>query len=67
MKSRLVHETEYEYMEKNYTVPNYSFPFTCAASALNRPESLSSIYNHSVDLKETAEAHLACSCNAQCA
>ncbi|TKS74661.1 Vitellogenin [Collichthys lucidus] len=37
------------------------------ASALNRPESLSSIYNHSVDLRETAEAHLACSCNAQCA
>nr|BAE43870.1 vitellogenin [Pagrus major] len=38
-----------------------------AESALNRPESLSSITNNSVDLRETAEAHLACSCTAQCA
>ncbi|XP_076582010.1 vitellogenin-like isoform X2 [Chaetodon auriga] len=36
-------------------------------SALNRPESLSNIYNNSVDLRDTAEAHLACSCTAQCA
>ena len=34
-----------------------------AGSALNRPES---IYDNSVDLRETAEAHLACSCTAQC-
>lgn len=38
-----------------------------ADSALNLPESLSSIYDNSVDLRETAEAHLACSCTAQCA
>ncbi|XP_067452954.1 vitellogenin-1-like [Thunnus thynnus] len=38
-----------------------------ADSALNHPESLSSIYDNSVDLRETAEAHLACSCTAQCA
>ncbi|XP_070817970.1 vitellogenin-1-like isoform X2 [Chaetodon trifascialis] len=36
-------------------------------SALNHPESLSNIYNNSVDLRDTAEAHLACSCTAQCA
>uniref|UniRef100_UPI0037E8BB2B vitellogenin-1-like n=1 Tax=Semicossyphus pulcher TaxID=241346 RepID=UPI0037E8BB2B len=38
-----------------------------ADSALNRPESLSNIYDKSVDLRETAEAHLACGCTAQCA
>ncbi|XP_070764345.1 vitellogenin-1-like [Enoplosus armatus] len=37
-----------------------------ADSALNRPESLSNTYDKSVDLRETAEAHLACSCTAQC-
>ncbi|GLD50056.1 vitellogenin-like isoform X1 [Lates japonicus] len=31
------------------------------------PENLNTIYDNSVDLKETAEAHLACSCTAQCA
>ncbi|KAM7387895.1 hypothetical protein PAMP_024106 [Pampus punctatissimus] len=35
-------------------------------SAVNRPESLNSIYGNSVDLRETTEAHLACSCTAQC-
>ncbi|KAM8746385.1 vitellogenin-1-like [Acanthopagrus schlegelii] len=38
-----------------------------ADSALNRPESLSRITGKSVDLRETAEAHLACTCTAQCA
>uniref|UniRef100_UPI003AAA2895 vitellogenin-like n=1 Tax=Centroberyx gerrardi TaxID=166262 RepID=UPI003AAA2895 len=38
-----------------------------ADSTLNRPEELTAIYNKSVDLRETAEAHLACSCTAQCA
>ncbi|XP_031719924.1 LOW QUALITY PROTEIN: vitellogenin 2 [Anarrhichthys ocellatus] len=38
-----------------------------ADSALNHPESLSSINDNSVDLREKAEAHLACSCKAQCA
>ncbi|XP_070687992.1 vitellogenin-like isoform X2 [Pempheris klunzingeri] len=36
-------------------------------SALNHPEVLSSTYDKSMDLRETAEAHLACSCTAQCA
>ncbi|XP_074524846.1 vitellogenin-1-like isoform X3 [Halichoeres trimaculatus] len=36
-------------------------------SAPIRPESLSSMYDNSVDLREKAEAHLACSCTAQCA
>ncbi|KAJ4942878.1 hypothetical protein JOQ06_005390 [Pogonophryne albipinna] len=35
-----------------------------ADAAQNRPEN---IYDKSVDLRETAEAHLACSCTAQCA
>ncbi|XP_033937400.1 vitellogenin-1-like isoform X2 [Pseudochaenichthys georgianus] len=35
-----------------------------ADAAQNRPEI---IYDMSVDLRETAEAHLACSCTAQCA
>ncbi|XP_041646657.1 vitellogenin-1-like [Cheilinus undulatus] len=38
-----------------------------ADSALNRANSLNNIYDSSVDLRETAEAHLACSCTAQCA
>ncbi|XP_039985633.1 vitellogenin-2-like [Xiphias gladius] len=37
-----------------------------ADSNLNRSEGLSSIYQKSTDLKETAEAHLACRCTAQC-
>ncbi|XP_059196629.1 vitellogenin-2-like [Centropristis striata] len=36
-------------------------------SNLNRSEGLSSIYEKSIDLRETAEAHLACRCTAQCA
>ncbi|KAM7387896.1 hypothetical protein PAMP_024107 [Pampus punctatissimus] len=38
-----------------------------ADTNLNRSEGLSSISEKSVDLRETAEAHLACRCNAQCA
>ncbi|XP_074525154.1 vitellogenin-2-like [Halichoeres trimaculatus] len=34
---------------------------------MSRSEGLSSIYEKSVDLRETAEAHLACRCTAQCA
>uniref|UniRef100_A0A4W6F983 Uncharacterized protein n=1 Tax=Lates calcarifer TaxID=8187 RepID=A0A4W6F983_LATCA len=40
--------------------------FHCAPTD-SRPENLNTIYDNSVDLKETAEAHLACSCTAQCA
>ncbi|XP_034002721.1 vitellogenin-2-like [Trematomus bernacchii] len=36
-------------------------------SNLNMSVSLSSIYKKSIDLRETAEAHLACHCTAQCA
>ncbi|XP_072245542.1 vitellogenin-2-like [Leuresthes tenuis] len=36
-------------------------------SNLNRSDSLSSISEKSIDLRETAEAHLACRCTAQCA
>ncbi|CAK6958104.1 vitellogenin-2-like [Scomber scombrus] len=36
-------------------------------SNLNRSEGLSSIYYKSEDMKDSAEAHLACRCNAQCA
>uniref|UniRef100_A0A4W5M4M8 Uncharacterized protein n=1 Tax=Hucho hucho TaxID=62062 RepID=A0A4W5M4M8_9TELE len=35
-------------------------------SNLNRSEGLSSIYEKSVDLREKAEAHLACRCSEQC-
>ncbi|XP_060889620.1 vitellogenin-1-like [Labrus mixtus] len=35
-------------------------------SLLNHSESLSSIYDNSVDMREATEAHLACSCTAQC-
>nr|XP_043900018.1 vitellogenin-like [Solea senegalensis] len=38
-----------------------------ADSASNQQEKLHSIFENSVDLRETAEAHLACSCTAQCA
>ncbi|XP_073332773.1 vitellogenin-2-like [Pagrus major] len=38
-----------------------------ADTTLNRSEGLSSIYEKSVDLRETAEAHVACRCTAQCA
>ncbi|XP_034529933.1 vitellogenin 2 [Notolabrus celidotus] len=34
---------------------------------LSRSEGMNSIYEKSVDLRETAEAHLACRCTAQCA
>ncbi|XP_040895473.1 vitellogenin-like [Toxotes jaculatrix] len=37
-----------------------------ADSAINHPEGLHSIYDSSVDMKETVEAHLACSCTAHC-
>lgn len=36
-------------------------------SNLNTPENLRNISEKSIDLRETAEAHLACSCSAQCA
>ncbi|KAK2835459.1 hypothetical protein Q5P01_015943 [Channa striata] len=47
---------------------NISVGFHCLLtdSAENQQESLSSRYSKSVDLRETAEAHLACSCTAQC-
>lgn len=56
------------YIKKTLTcgekkVPNCSNHFTCADAAVI-PQS---IYDSSVDLKESAEAHLACSCTAQCA
>nr|XP_046247526.1 vitellogenin-2-like [Scatophagus argus] len=38
-----------------------------ADSNVNRSEGLSSIFEKSVDLRESAEAHLACRCTAQCA
>ncbi|XP_070816139.1 vitellogenin-2-like isoform X2 [Chaetodon trifascialis] len=38
-----------------------------ADSNLNLSQGLSSIYEKSIDLQETAEAHLACRCTAQCA
>ncbi|XP_018528704.1 vitellogenin-2 [Lates calcarifer] len=38
-----------------------------ADSNLSRTEGLSSIYQKSADIQETAEAHLACRCTAQCA
>ncbi|GLD50054.1 vitellogenin-2-like protein [Lates japonicus] len=37
-----------------------------ADSNLSRTEGLSSIYQKSVDVQETAESHLACRCTAQC-
>lgn len=37
-----------------------------ADSNMNRSDALSSIYEKSVDLRETTEAHLACRCHAQC-
>ncbi|XP_061594362.1 vitellogenin-2-like [Cololabis saira] len=36
-------------------------------SYLNSNDGLSSIYEKSIDLRETAEAHLSCRCTAQCA
>ncbi|XP_045904896.1 LOW QUALITY PROTEIN: vitellogenin-like [Micropterus dolomieu] len=38
-----------------------------AGSALNRLNSQSSTYDNSVDMRDAAEAHLACSCTTQCA
>uniref|UniRef100_A0A3Q3GPF5 Vitellogenin-like n=1 Tax=Labrus bergylta TaxID=56723 RepID=A0A3Q3GPF5_9LABR len=35
-------------------------------TTLNRSEGMSSIFEKSIDLRETAEAHLACRCTAQC-
>ncbi|XP_075326632.1 vitellogenin-1-like [Odontesthes bonariensis] len=40
--------------------------FNCLP-ADSTPQSMSSIFESSVDLRENAEAHLACSCTAQCA
>ncbi|XP_035508778.1 vitellogenin-like [Morone saxatilis] len=51
----------------NTTAVTVGFHCLPADSDLKHPESLSSIYNNSVNLRETAEAHLACSCTAQCA
>ncbi|XP_061680337.1 vitellogenin-2-like isoform X2 [Syngnathoides biaculeatus] len=46
-----------------------SVGFHClpADTLLNRSEGMSSIFEKSVDLRETTEAHLACRCTAQCA
>ncbi|KAM4629838.1 vitellogenin-like [Polymixia lowei] len=46
-----------------------SVGFHCvpADSNLNYSEGLTGIYDKSVDLRETTEAHVACSCTAQCA
>ncbi|XP_072245544.1 vitellogenin-1-like [Leuresthes tenuis] len=43
-----------------------SVGFNCLP-ADSSPQSMSSIFDSSVDVRETAEAHLACSCTAQCA
>uniref|UniRef100_A0A4W6F862 Uncharacterized protein n=1 Tax=Lates calcarifer TaxID=8187 RepID=A0A4W6F862_LATCA len=43
------------------------FPVKTTAVTVGFHCNLNTIYDNSVDLKETAEAHLACSCTAQCA
>uniref|UniRef100_A0A8D3C373 Phosvitin n=1 Tax=Scophthalmus maximus TaxID=52904 RepID=A0A8D3C373_SCOMX len=49
------------------TTVNVGFHCVSADSNLNQADGLNSIYQKSVDLEETAEAHLACHCTAQCA
>nr|SOX60631.1 vitellogenin Ab [Solea senegalensis] len=49
------------------TTVTVGFHCVPADSNMNRSEGLSSIFEKSIDLQETAEAHLACRCTAQCA
>ncbi|XP_076582007.1 vitellogenin-2-like isoform X5 [Chaetodon auriga] len=49
------------------TTATVGFHCLPADSNLNLSQGLSSIYEKSIDLQETAEAHLACRCTAQCA
>ncbi|XP_041790599.1 vitellogenin-2-like [Chelmon rostratus] len=49
------------------TTATVGFHCVPAETSLNRSDGLSSIYEKSIDLQETAEAHLACRCTAQCA
>nr|AKK31327.1 vitellogenin B [Larimichthys crocea] len=48
------------------TTVTVGFHCVPADSNLNRSDNLNSIYEKSIDLRETAEAHLACRCTAQC-
>uniref|UniRef100_A0A7N9AXN3 Vitellogenin-2-like n=1 Tax=Mastacembelus armatus TaxID=205130 RepID=A0A7N9AXN3_9TELE len=54
-------------MSVRTTTVTVGFHCLPADSNLNRSGGLSSIYEKSTDLWETAEAHLACRCSAQCA
>lgn len=63
-KKKLSHATS---IFLSWTVPNSFIISIFADSNLNRSEGLSSIFEKSIDLRETAEAHLACRCIAQCA
>nr|AAZ17416.1 vitellogenin B [Morone americana] len=49
------------------TAVTVGFHCVPADSNMNRSEGLTSIYEKSIDLRETAEAHVACRCTAQCA
>ncbi|XP_047442875.1 vitellogenin-2-like [Mugil cephalus] len=49
------------------TSVNIGFHCLPADSNVNRSDGLSNIYEKSIDLMETVEAHLACRCTAQCA
>uniref|UniRef100_A0A3P8VY26 Vitellogenin-2-like n=1 Tax=Cynoglossus semilaevis TaxID=244447 RepID=A0A3P8VY26_CYNSE len=44
-----------------------SVGYHCLPASMNRPEKLSIISQKSIDVHETAEAHLACRCTPQCA
>nr|ADZ57173.1 vitellogenin Ab [Morone saxatilis] len=54
-------------MPVRYTAVTVSFHCVPADSNMNCSEGLTSIYEKSIDLRETAEAHVACRCTAQCA
>uniref|UniRef100_A0A8C4ICX9 Phosvitin n=1 Tax=Dicentrarchus labrax TaxID=13489 RepID=A0A8C4ICX9_DICLA len=49
------------------TAVTVGFHCVPADSNMNRYEGLTSIYEKSIDLSETSEAHVACRCTAQCA
>ncbi|XP_028259820.1 vitellogenin-2-like isoform X2 [Parambassis ranga] len=49
------------------TTVNVGYHCLPADSSMSRSEGLSSIYEKSIDLRDTAEAHVACRCTAQCA
>uniref|UniRef100_A0A3Q3AEG8 Vitellogenin-2-like n=1 Tax=Kryptolebias marmoratus TaxID=37003 RepID=A0A3Q3AEG8_KRYMA len=49
------------------TFVNVGYHCVPLESNLNRLDALSNIYEKSIDLRETAEAHLACRCTPQCA